>query len=198
MKIIRVESIPLRLPFASPFKISQGEAREMLDVLIVRIHTDDGLIGVGETQAWRRQGSAETLVDPSSRVRWIAPDLDAIPVGIPEIDRLPIPTGSPSPTPFLDRHPVLGEMLVKRLEVGSLHNHGEMVQVLEAWATSQRFPWLHGKEVDHGVRADTHGGKWDLSPAELVEPLRLKAQDVHVKGERAVDVRYVEHDVVHW
>ena len=35
MKIIRVEPIPLRLPFASPFKISQGEARETLDVLIV-------------------------------------------------------------------------------------------------------------------------------------------------------------------
>ncbi len=63
MKIIRVEPIPLRLPFASPFKISQGEAREMLDVLIVRVHTDEGLIGVGETQAWRRQGSAETLVN---------------------------------------------------------------------------------------------------------------------------------------
>jgi muconate cycloisomerase len=63
MKIIRVEPIPLRLPFASPFKISQGEARETLDVLIVRVHTDEGLIGVGETQAWRRQGSAETLVN---------------------------------------------------------------------------------------------------------------------------------------
>jgi muconate cycloisomerase len=63
MKIIRVEPIPLRLPFASPFKISQGEARETLDVLIVRVHTDDGIIGVGETQAWRRQGSAETLVN---------------------------------------------------------------------------------------------------------------------------------------
>ena len=63
MKIIRVEPIPLRLPFASPFKISQGEAREMLDVLVVRVHTDEGLIGVGETQAWRRQGSAETLVN---------------------------------------------------------------------------------------------------------------------------------------
>jgi L-alanine-DL-glutamate epimerase-like enolase superfamily enzyme len=62
MKIIRVEPIPLRLPFASPFKISHGAAREMLEVLIVRIHTDDGIVGVGETQAWRRQGSAETLV----------------------------------------------------------------------------------------------------------------------------------------
>ena len=63
MKIIRVEPIPLHLPFASPFKISQGEAREVLEVVIVRIHTDEGIVGVGETQAWRRQGSAETLVN---------------------------------------------------------------------------------------------------------------------------------------
>jgi len=63
MKIVRVEPIPLRLPFASPFKISQGPARDMLDVLLVRIHTDEGIVGVGETQAWRRQGSAETLVN---------------------------------------------------------------------------------------------------------------------------------------
>jgi muconate cycloisomerase len=62
MKIVKVEPIPLRLPFTSPFKISQGEARETLEVVIVRIHTDDGIVGVGETQAWRRQGSAETLV----------------------------------------------------------------------------------------------------------------------------------------
>jgi muconate cycloisomerase len=63
VKITRVEPIPLRLPFASPFRISHGEARETLDVLLVRVHTDEGLVGVGETQAWRRQGSAETLVN---------------------------------------------------------------------------------------------------------------------------------------
>lgn len=63
MKITRVEPIPLRLPFAGPFKISHGEAREMLEVVIVRVHTDEGIVGVGETQAWRRQGSAETLAN---------------------------------------------------------------------------------------------------------------------------------------
>jgi muconate cycloisomerase len=29
--------------------------------LIVRVHTDEGIVGIGETQAWRRQGSAELL-----------------------------------------------------------------------------------------------------------------------------------------
>jgi muconate cycloisomerase len=63
MKIVRVEPIPLRIPFASPFKISHGDPREVLEVVIVRVHTDEGIIGVGETQAWRRQGSAETLAN---------------------------------------------------------------------------------------------------------------------------------------
>ena len=62
MKIIRVEPIPIHVPFASPFQISHGPPRDMIEVLIVRIHTDEGIVGVGETQAWRRQGSAETLV----------------------------------------------------------------------------------------------------------------------------------------
>ena len=61
MKITEIETIPLRLPFAQPFKISQGADREALETLIVRVHTDEGIVGIGETQAWRRQGSAELL-----------------------------------------------------------------------------------------------------------------------------------------
>lgn len=60
VKIRKVETIPLHLPFASPFRIAAA-TREFLEVLIVRIHTDQGVYGIGETQAWRRQGSAETL-----------------------------------------------------------------------------------------------------------------------------------------
>src|SRR5688572_22052837 len=60
-KITRVETIPLRIPFHSPIKIASGAARPSLELTIVRIHTDLGLAGIGETQAWRRQGSAETL-----------------------------------------------------------------------------------------------------------------------------------------
>ena len=61
MKITEIETIPLRLPFAQPFKISQGAERESIETLIVRVHTDEGIVGIGETQAWRRQGSAELL-----------------------------------------------------------------------------------------------------------------------------------------
>jgi muconate cycloisomerase len=61
VKITRVECIPLSTPFKAPFKIASGAARETVETLIVRLHTDLGVTGIGETQAWRRQGSAETL-----------------------------------------------------------------------------------------------------------------------------------------
>ena len=60
-KITRVETIPLRIAFRSPHKIASGAARTSAEFLLVRLHTDQELIGIGETQAWRRHGSAETL-----------------------------------------------------------------------------------------------------------------------------------------
>ncbi len=60
-KITRVETIPLVLPFHVPFKIANGAARPSVEILLVRLHTDQGIVGIGETQAWRRQGSSETL-----------------------------------------------------------------------------------------------------------------------------------------
>lgn len=60
VKIREIETIPLHLPFGTPFQIAAAK-RDFLEVLIVRIHTDQGVYGIGETQAWRRQGSAELL-----------------------------------------------------------------------------------------------------------------------------------------
>jgi len=61
--IRQVEVIPVRIPFNSSFTIatSHSPTRESVDVLIVRVHSSEGVVGVGETQAWRRQGSSEVL-----------------------------------------------------------------------------------------------------------------------------------------
>jgi L-alanine-DL-glutamate epimerase-like enolase superfamily enzyme len=61
--IREIETIPVRVPFATSFKIAapHSPSRPSVDVLIVRIHTSEGVVGVGETQAWRRQGSSEVL-----------------------------------------------------------------------------------------------------------------------------------------
>jgi L-alanine-DL-glutamate epimerase-like enolase superfamily enzyme len=65
VKIRAVETIPLHIPFGFPFQIATAResSRDFLEALIVRIHTDQGVFGIGETQAWRRQGSAELLAN---------------------------------------------------------------------------------------------------------------------------------------
>lgn len=60
--VTKIETIPLHVPFRVPFRIASGGARPVSENMIVRIHTSEGVIGIGETQAWRRQGSCETLV----------------------------------------------------------------------------------------------------------------------------------------
>lgn len=77
--IIRtVEPLPLRLPFARSFTMAAPHqpTRDDVEVLIVRITTEGGHVGIGETQAWRRQGSGESLASLHSKVRdYVAPAL---------------------------------------------------------------------------------------------------------------------------
>lgn len=68
IRITRVETIPIRVPFRVPFKIASGGARPSSENLLVRLHTDAGVTGVGETQAWRRLGSSETIASLTAAI----------------------------------------------------------------------------------------------------------------------------------
>lgn len=68
-RITRVETIPLHVPFATPFRIAIGPARSVAEIMIVRLHTDVGIEGIGETQAWRRIGSDATLHSLTTEIR---------------------------------------------------------------------------------------------------------------------------------
>ena len=68
-RITRVEIIPLRIPFRSMHKIAAGPARGAVDFVVVRLHTDQDVTGVGETQAWRRHGSSETLASITTAIQ---------------------------------------------------------------------------------------------------------------------------------
>lgn len=61
--ILSIEAIPLRLPFGHAFTMAAPHqpTRGALELVVVRATSNDGLTGLGETQAWRRQGSGETL-----------------------------------------------------------------------------------------------------------------------------------------
>jgi L-alanine-DL-glutamate epimerase-like enolase superfamily enzyme len=47
LKIIKVEAIPFAIPYAKPLKFASGEVHSA-DHVLVRVHTDDGLIGTAE------------------------------------------------------------------------------------------------------------------------------------------------------
>ncbi|RJQ85465.1 mandelate racemase/muconate lactonizing enzyme family protein [Amycolatopsis panacis] len=47
MKITRIEAIPFAIPYRKPLRFASGEVRTAEHVL-VRVHTDDGVIGVAE------------------------------------------------------------------------------------------------------------------------------------------------------
>ena len=76
-RIRAVEAIPLRIPFRRAFTMATAHqpTREHVEVLLVRIRSEGGHTGVGETQAWRRQGSGETLPSLFAKVRDIAEPL---------------------------------------------------------------------------------------------------------------------------
>ena len=51
-----VDVIPLRIPLGGA-----GGKKPSVDIVIVRIRSSGGAVGIGETQAWQRQGSGEHL-----------------------------------------------------------------------------------------------------------------------------------------
>ena len=78
VRIRSVEAIPLRVPFGRSFTMAapHQKTRGEVEVMIVRITSEDGLVGIGETQAWRRMGSGETLSGLHAAIRdHVAPAL---------------------------------------------------------------------------------------------------------------------------
>lgn len=56
MKIVRLETIPIRVPLRAEFAIRSGRggAHSVSPFLLVRVHTDDGIVGVGEASCTPR------------------------------------------------------------------------------------------------------------------------------------------------
>jgi muconate cycloisomerase len=60
MKITKIEAIPVRVPRPRPFKSSLG-TQQASENAIVRVYTDEGLVGLGEVSSiWDRRGTGES------------------------------------------------------------------------------------------------------------------------------------------
>ena len=89
MKISKIESIPVRVPRPQAFKSSLG-VQQASENVVVLIHTDEGLTGIGEASSiWDRRGRgesetineflAQTLIGRNPlRIREIADHMDQI------------------------------------------------------------------------------------------------------------------------
>jgi L-alanine-DL-glutamate epimerase-like enolase superfamily enzyme len=70
MKITKVECIPVSIPFAKPIVMSGGAATQS-DAVVLKIHTDEGIIGVGETgdtSLWYMGESQDSIMHNLAKV----------------------------------------------------------------------------------------------------------------------------------
>jgi len=64
MKITRIECIPVSLPFAKPVVMSGG-VETCSDVVVIKMHTDDGIVGIAEsggTSPWYQGESQDSIM----------------------------------------------------------------------------------------------------------------------------------------
>lgn len=62
MRISRIEATPLRLPYKEPFHWAQGII-EAAEVTLVRVETDDGLVGLGESMNSAAPQTTQLLIE---------------------------------------------------------------------------------------------------------------------------------------
>lgn len=75
MKIIRIETIPIRVPLKPQFAIRSGRggAHTVSPFLIVKIHTDDGLVGIGEASCTPRWSGEDQFTAQHLIQTYLAP-----------------------------------------------------------------------------------------------------------------------------
>ncbi len=70
MKITKIECIPLSMPFAKPVVMSGG-VEACSDVILVKMHTDEGIVGIAETggtSPWYQGESQDSITHNINRV----------------------------------------------------------------------------------------------------------------------------------
>ncbi len=77
MKITRIESIPVRVPIKPELAIrgGRGLSHSVSPFLLVRIHTDDGLAGVGEASCTPRWSGEDQVTAAHFVDNYFAPQL---------------------------------------------------------------------------------------------------------------------------
>ena len=67
MKITAVETKPLRIPYKMPFHWAQGVI-EAAEVMLVQVHTDEGITGYGESMSCASAQAVDLLLQQAGKL----------------------------------------------------------------------------------------------------------------------------------
>ena len=67
MRITRIETRPLRIPYRKPFHWAQGII-EAAEVVLVSVHTDEGVVGYGESMSSVSASAVQSLLREAESV----------------------------------------------------------------------------------------------------------------------------------
>src|SRR5882757_9161227 len=90
MKITHIETIPVRVPIKPALAIrgGRGLSHSVSPFLLVRIHTDDGLVGVGEASCTARWSGEDQVSAAHFISAYFAPLLVGETLTLDDIERL--------------------------------------------------------------------------------------------------------------
>jgi L-alanine-DL-glutamate epimerase-like enolase superfamily enzyme len=80
MKIARIESFVIRVPYrhGGPYPVIGGKAWDTMDTLLVRVETDDGTVGWGESFGYNAIASTKAALDAVVAPLYLGQDATAV------------------------------------------------------------------------------------------------------------------------
>jgi L-Ala-D/L-Glu epimerase len=146
VKIVAVEAIPFAIPYRKPLRFASGEVH-VADHVLVRVHTDDGVVGVAEAPPrpytyGETQASIITAIDTL-----FAPELTGLSLldREPMLARLARTVGNPAAKSAVDM--AVWDALGRTLDL-------PVTQLLGGWTDRMRVAHMVGFDSEQAMVAD--------------------------------------------
>ncbi|MHA6782976.1 mandelate racemase/muconate lactonizing enzyme family protein [Pseudonocardia saturnea] len=146
MKIVKIEAIPFAIPYRKPLKFASGEVHTA-DHVLVRVHSDDGLVGVAEAppRPFTYGETQESIVAVIEKI--FAPELAGLSLLEREavLARMGRTVGNPAAKAAVDM--AIWDVLGRTLDVS-------VSQLLGGWTDRMRVSHMVGFAADDEMVAE--------------------------------------------
>jgi len=174
MKITAVEAIPVAIPLNHPLKMAVASVSRR-DSIIVRMHTDDGLTGLGEAViapyfSGETQAGVKAAIDGFLAPLLLGSDVHNMQENLVKMDR--VLYGNPSAKSCIDM--ALYDLLAQSLNVPLYHLLGGKLRehVNSTWAISSEEPEKAADEAMKGVQQGFKSIKIKVGVASLEKDIQ--------------------------